>query len=83
MTGGHKHTLQLSFDLQNATNLLNSNWGVRKAASAAATSALNLQGFDNGGDPVFSFNGVQQTYISDPGQFSRWRAQMGVRYIFN
>jgi hypothetical protein len=83
VAGGQKHTLQLSLDIQNATNLINSSWGVREFASAAATSPLELVGYDNAGDPVFSFNGVQQTYISDPGIYSRWRAQLGVRYILN
>jgi hypothetical protein len=81
--GGQKHTLQLSFDLQNVTNLINSDWGVRQFASAAATSPLELQGFDTAGDPVFQFSGAQQTFVSDPGIFSRWRGQIGVRYILN
>jgi hypothetical protein len=32
---------------------------------------------------VFNFTGPSQTYVDDPGLFSRWRAQIGLRYLFN
>ena len=81
--GGKKHTLQLSLDVENVANLLNSDWGVRKVASAAATSPLTLVRFDGNGAPVFHFVGPERTFIDDPGLFSRWRAQLGLRYLFN
>jgi hypothetical protein len=80
--GGTRHGLQLSLDVLNVGNLLNSSWGVRKVASASATSPLTLVTF-NGGRPVFNFTGPSQTFIDDPGLLSRWRAQLGLRYLFN
>jgi hypothetical protein len=77
------HTFQLSLDVLNVGNLLNSSWGVRKVASASATSPLSLVRFDAAGAPVFNFTGPSQTFIDDPGLLSRWRAQLGLRYIFN
>jgi hypothetical protein len=83
--GGQKHTFQLSFDLLNVANFLNSDWGVRKVASVAATSPLTLVRFDAQGAPVFRFSGPSDnsTYVDDPGLFSRWQAQIGLRYFFD
>ena len=82
-SGGQDHTLQVSFDVQNVANLISSDWGVRRGASPAAIAPLGLVGWDNAGDPVFSYTGPGETYADDPGELSRWRAQLGVRYIFN
>jgi len=79
---GKKNTLQLSVDILNFPNLLNSSWGVRQVASPAATSPLKLDSFDSNGDPVFIFNGVKKTFVDDPSLFSRWRMQLGLRYFF-
>jgi hypothetical protein len=81
--GGRSHTLQLSLDLLNVGNLLDSNWGVRKVASASATSPLTLTGFNSAGAPVFNFSGATKTFTDDPDLLSRWRAQVGLRYFFN
>ena len=81
--GGRSHTLQLSLDLLNVGNLLNSDWGVRKVASASATSPLTLTGFNSAGAPVFNFSGATRTFTDDPDLLSRWRAQVGLRYFFN
>lgn len=83
LAGGRRHGMQLSLDVLNLTNLLNSDWGVRKVANPSATSPLRLQGFDGGGEPVFNFTGPAKTFIPDPNQFSRWRLQLGLRYLFN
>jgi hypothetical protein len=80
--GGRQHTLQLTFDLMNAANFINSDWGVRKVASASATSPLRLAGFNAAGAPTFNFTGPATTYIDDPDVLSRWRAQVGLRYFF-
>jgi hypothetical protein len=78
-----RHAFQLSIDVLNLTNLVNSAWGVRKVASASATSPLTLVRFDANGEPVFNFTGPAATYIDDPGLLSRWRAQIGLRYLLN
>ncbi|HZO20433.1 MAG TPA: carboxypeptidase regulatory-like domain-containing protein [Gemmatimonadaceae bacterium] len=80
---GRRHAFQLSLDILNVGNLVNSDWGVRKVASAAATSPLRFVRFDASGAPVFNFTGPAETYVDDPGLFSRWRAQIGLRYLFN
>lgn len=82
LVGGQSHTFQVSLDILNAANLLSSNWGVRKVANPAATSPLKLVGWTDGGEPIFDFTGPSETYIDDPGEFSRWRVQVGIRYFF-
>ena len=89
-SGSRSHTLQLSLDVMNVFSLLNSDWGVRKVASPAATSPLRLQVDENGapvfdasGAPVLNFTGPATTFIDDPDLLSRWRAQLGLRYYFN
>jgi len=80
---GNRHTFQLSIDILNVANLLNSDWGVRQVANSAATSPLQLTRFDPDGAPVFNFNGISKTFTDDPGLKSRWQMQVGLRYIFN
>ncbi len=81
-SGTTRHAFQLSVDLLNAGNLISSSWGVREVADPAATSPLRLVRRDPDGTPVFNFTGPAETYIDDPGLFSRWRAQIGLRYFF-
>ena len=81
--GGQKHGFQVTLDVLNVANLLNSDWGVRKVASASATSPLSFVRFNAAGAPVFNFTGPSATYVDDPGLFSRWRAQLGVRVLYN
>ncbi|MFC1549880.1 carboxypeptidase regulatory-like domain-containing protein [Candidatus Neomarinimicrobiota bacterium] len=80
--GGAPRTVQLSLDILNLANLLNSNWGVRKIANPAATSPLALAGWTNDGEPILDFTGPSETYVDDPGEFSRWRVQVGLRVMF-
>jgi hypothetical protein len=89
-SSGKKHTLQLSLDLLNVGNLLNSDWGVRKVANPSATSPLRLATdttgaprFDANGAPILNFTGPTSTFIDDPDLLSRWRAQLGLRYFFS
>jgi len=88
--GGQKHTFQLSFDILNLGNLISSGWGVRKVANAAATRPLQFVRFNppppgnpGPGTPVFNFVGPEKTFVDDPSQLSRWRIQVGLRYLFN
>ena len=83
MAGEEKHTFQLSLDILNVANLINSDWGVRQVASSAATSPLSLVDFDGNGRPRFNFTGPDETHVDDPSILSRWRAQIGLRYFFN
>ncbi|WP_176521894.1 TonB-dependent receptor [Longimonas halophila] len=88
--GGAPQRFQLSLDILNVPNLLNSDWGVRKVARASATSPLEVATdaddnpiFDSDGDPVLNFVGPESTYTDDPNLLSRWRMQLGIKYIFN
>ena len=84
MLGGSKHTFQLSVDILNVANLLNSNWGVRQVANSAATSPLQFVNFNAQGAPVFKFDtNLKKTFQDDPGILSRWQMLIGFRYIFN
>jgi hypothetical protein len=83
-TGEKKHALQLSFDLLNVGNLLNSDWGVRQVANPAATSPIKVAPGDPTADPRFIFTGApSSTFTKDPGDLSRWKIQLGLRYFFN
>ncbi|HEY0810088.1 MAG TPA: hypothetical protein VGD49_07990, partial [Longimicrobiales bacterium] len=78
-----RQTLQLNVDILNVANLLNSDWGVREVADPAATSPLRLVRFAANGEPVFNFVGPDRTYIDDPGIYSRWQVQLGIKYLLN
>ena len=94
-SGDKKHTLQLSFDIFNFTNLINKDWGVRKFVGGSVSPLRTVSTSD--ATPEFNFitsfldfdeagnvtgNDVEQ--IDDFGlQSSRWQAQVGIRYIFN
>lgn len=78
-----RHTFQISFDILNVANFINSDWGIRKVASGAATIPLTLTRFNSDGVPVFNYNGATETFIDDPSLFSRWRMQLGIKYFFN
>ncbi len=81
---GQDHKFQVSLDILNVPNLLSSDWGVRKVASASALSPLKLVEFDASGAPVFNYtNTSTSTFIDDPGIFSRWQMQLGIRYQLN
>ncbi len=83
--GGRRHGFQLSVDVLNIANFIDSDWGVRDVASSAATSPLSLSPttpFDVTGAPVLRFTGPSETFVGDPGLLSRWRVQFGLRYFF-
>ncbi|AZQ60024.1 TonB-dependent receptor [Maribacter sp. MJ134] len=88
--GSKKHTLQLTADVFNFTNLLNKDWGRLKFARSEVSPLTTIN--SSGDVPVFSINqGVMDENgnpdfieFDDEGiQSSRWQAQLGLRYIFN
>ncbi|MBU2507231.1 MAG: carboxypeptidase regulatory-like domain-containing protein [Bacteroidetes bacterium] len=83
LMGGRRHTFQLSLDILNFANMVSSDFGVREVASSAATTPLELVGWDAGGEPIFNFDTtLKETYTDDPGLFSRWQMQVGLKYFF-
>lgn len=90
--GKTTNKLQLSFDILNFGNLLNSKWGVPKNSMSASNNGAILKYVKMDGDrnPVFSFEKQRATkeYITDTFDYSysrydTWRLQVGIRYIFN
>jgi len=85
-SGDTRHTLQLSVDIFNFTNLLNRDWGVRRFTNFGNVSPITTQ--SGGANPTFTFDpsiaDQDVELIDDSGlQSSRWQAQIGLRYIFN
>jgi Carboxypeptidase regulatory-like domain len=86
-TGNTKHTLRVSLDLVNATNLLNKNWGMVKIP--AVSNFLRYEGLTSGNQPSFSFpfltgnTPFTKSFINSTGIASRWVMQLGVRYMLN
>lgn len=78
--GKKKHTLQLSLDIQNLGNLLNSNWGERRIY--ANNRPLEFAGYQDS-TPTYRFSGGDRTFVDDTSLNSRWRGQIGVRYLFD
>ncbi|MVT09243.1 TonB-dependent receptor [Chitinophaga tropicalis] len=79
-----KSKIQISLDIINFSNLLNSNWGI--APVPRATSFLTWRDFKGpDGAPRYSFAKPvsNRQFIDDTGILSRWQMQLGVRYIFN
>ncbi|MBU1010144.1 MAG: carboxypeptidase regulatory-like domain-containing protein [Bacteroidetes bacterium] len=86
---GKTHTLQLTLDIFNFTNMLNAEWGTRRYITNDAYQLITWTGFEaDGTTPKFNYNGpdnVEGIYnVSDVGIYgSRWTGQIGIRYIFN
>lgn len=86
--GKKKHTLEITADIFNFTNLLNKNWGKRYFTNFDQVQLLQQVGFlpDNS-TPTFRYNpdaGNNINQADDVGlNSSRWQMQTGVRYTFN
>jgi hypothetical protein len=88
---GKINTIQITLDIFNFTNLLNSKWGVNQ--SAIRPALLTFGGYDNTGAtatgkprftfPEFGGAPLRTTFQNDFGIGSRWSGQLGLRYIFN
>lgn len=88
--GKTKHAIQLSFDIMNIGNLLNSSWGVPKVPQQASNDlrVLKYEGMDANKQPVYSMlKNANGEYYSKTYDFSYnnsycWQMQIGVKYIF-
>lgn len=87
-TGTKRNTLQISLDIFNLGNLINSDWGVLKTANRS--SLITFKGYDAAGVPQFTYpyldaatkTPLTKTFRDDLGLTSRWQMQLGIRYIF-
>lgn len=89
-TGGNRHNLQVSLDILNVGNLLNPAWGwFYQNPGFGNYQLLNFEGFEedpNTGEetvPTFTFDSQPENPFGIDNFLSRWRMQLGVRYIFN
>lgn len=74
-----KNTIQLSIDILNFGNLLNSDWGLVQTPISVQPIGVNVVA----GVPTYTYTGTQtKTFAYDSSLNSRWQAQFGVRYIF-
>ncbi|GAA3950975.1 TonB-dependent receptor plug domain-containing protein [Chitinophaga oryziterrae] len=81
------HKLQVSFDILNAANLLNHNWGWSYYLSNQSVPLFSVVSQTN--TPTFTFdktkmnniNGILRPYTVND-YLSRWRGQLSIRYSF-
>jgi len=94
--GKNKHTLRVEFNIINLGNFLDKNWGVAQiptnSVSNGGVTILTYTGIDaTTGRAKYTFpfadnnNQIPLTnsFKYDSSQFSRWQAQLGIRYMFN
>ena len=88
--GNTKHVLQLSADIENLGNLINSNWGVAKNMTPANNGALlKYEGKNEANQPTFSLyrdssgKAPTKTWEYNRAWNQAWRIQFGVKYYFN
>ncbi len=83
-----RHTLQLSAEVENFTNMINSDWGVQKRLVINNGAILAFAGNNGpGGTPQFRMNLVSgqlptRTFESLFNVNQTWRMNLGLRYSF-
>ena len=81
VSGDKVNTIQLSLDVLNVGNLINSDWGVIQQPNSVQPIGVSVD--PNTNVPTFTFNpDLEETFSYDSSLASRWQAQFGVRYIF-
>lgn len=85
---GQKNTLQLSVDVLNIGNLLNSKWGNRYRQVVSNGAILRYTKLNASGQPMFQMAEIggklrTETFELNPSASNTWGAQIGLRYIFN
>ncbi|MEP7321189.1 MAG: carboxypeptidase regulatory-like domain-containing protein [Saprospiraceae bacterium] len=74
--------VQVSLDILNVGNMLNSSWGVRQYATYTGLAQPLAVSVSNG-IPVYTFDASQNnTFFNDFSLLSRWQLQLGLRYRF-
>lgn len=82
-----RHTISLTLDIINFTNLLNQEWGwvYFSPNTYNSTASIGLQPYlparSAQGYPLYQFTDPGRSYSIDP-LASRWQMQVGVRYSF-
>ena len=84
--GKTRHTLQFTLDIFNVLNLMNKEWGVHRFVNFDSYELMRVERLtgENNTIPEYTYKGGNDhtaVYnVSDPS--SRWRMQIGIRYIF-
>ena len=88
-SGTHKHTLSLTYDIVNLTNLLNKKWGVQYFSPNTFNSmaSVGLSTTTGGAGnattyPTYTFDQKNTSNYSKDFFASRFQMQFGVRYSF-
>ena len=87
--GKTKQCFELSFDIMNIGNLINSKWGVSKNnAVSNYNKILKYEGVNSSNEPIYSMYKVNgeyptQTYETYQNYSECWKLQVGIKYIFN
>ncbi|WP_158824934.1 TonB-dependent receptor [Mucilaginibacter lacusdianchii] len=85
--GKHRHTITLTYDIINLTNLLNKKWGIQYFSPNTfnSTSSVGLKQATAGTattNPIYTFSQNDVTSYSKDFFASRWQMQFGARYSF-
>jgi hypothetical protein len=93
--GPRRHSLQLSVDVLNVGNMLNSDWGIREELNTGSQfnyALLKVAGVSPEGVPTFNMNSVRNeagtTVLPDSpyrnwfNVGNTWSMQLGLRYTF-
>ncbi|WP_206025990.1 TonB-dependent receptor [Hymenobacter metallicola] len=97
--GNSKNSLQFSMDIFNLGNLINKNWGVSQSSNRSGLLSFSdfdqttgkprftypylSNPVRNSDNSVTAGTALTETFRYNTGEGSRWRIQLGLRYIFN
>jgi hypothetical protein len=79
--GDNTHTLQVTFDLFNLTNLIKSDWGRQYTVTNQAYTILTAVNRSGGAEKGFNYTPNQVPWSMNFA--SRFQGQLGLRYSFN
>ena len=75
------NSIQISLDILNFGNLINSNWGLVEQPRNLQPVGVTVD--PNTLEPTYTFDSnLNDTFTVNTGLLSRWQAQVGLRYIF-
>lgn len=84
-----KHTLQISLDLLNIGNMINSDWGIAQTQILGSYdfTLLKFAGVNEAGEPTYTLNKSGKSFPTSTfknvlSTTSTWGAQVGLRYTF-